>query len=102
YYELKARLFALDNTNQPNSLIRNEKLAKKSSTNISEEALYQQYICERGNKYRQLIPYSTISLTISSILKDAGRPLSNKEIYKLLISDHKLNISYKNLTHNIL
>lgn len=77
-------------------------MAKKSSTNISEEALYQQYICERGNKYRQLIPYSTISLTISSILKDAGRPLSNKEIYKLLISDHKLNISYKNLTHNIL
>ncbi|MCB6531465.1 hypothetical protein LI192_19085 [Enterococcus avium] len=102
YYELKAKLFSLDNTNQPNSLIRNEKLAKKSSSNISEEALYQQYICERENKHRQLIAYSTISLTISSILKDAGRPLSNKEIYKLLISDHKLNISYKNLTHNIL
>lgn len=101
YYELKAKLFALDNANQLNSLIRNEKL-KKNNTTISEEALYQQYIYERGNKHRQLIAYSTISLTISSILKDAGRPLSNKEIYKLLTNNHKLNISYKNLTHNIL
>ncbi|MFD1899191.1 hypothetical protein GQR36_01910 [Enterococcus termitis] len=48
------------------------------------------------------VPYSIISLKIASLLKDAGRPLSNKEIYELIMSKDQLSLTYKNLTMNIL
>lgn len=102
YYELKSRLFTLDSMESHENSNKNKDFARKSSATISKEAQHQLYISERTNKNKQSIVYSTISLTIASILKGAGRPLSNKEIFKILTNDHGLSISYENLTHNIL
>lgn len=102
YYELKARLFSIDNIDSLKSSKKIDTIVKKPEMTLSKEMEYQQYVNDRAKKNRQLIAYSTISLTIASILKDAGRPLSNKEIFSILTNNHKLNISYKNLTHNIL
>lgn len=102
YYELKSRLFTLDSMESHENSNKNKDFARKSSATISKEAQHQLYISERTNKNKQSIAYSTISLTIASILKGTGRPLSNKEIFKILTNDHGLSISYENLTHNIL
>lgn len=48
------------------------------------------------------VPYSIISLKIASLLKEAGRPISNKELYELITKDQRFVFTYKNLTMNVL
>lgn len=81
YYELKSHLFTLDSIESPRNSNKNKDFARKSSATISKEAQHQLYINERVNINKQSIAYSTISLTIASILKSTDRPLSNKEIF---------------------
>lgn len=50
------------------------------STMLKKEAEYQRYMLSRKGNLNGRVPYSIISLKIASLLKDAGRPLSNKEI----------------------
>jgi hypothetical protein len=101
YFQLKERLSLLD---EPTKSKRSEKvdiLTTKSKKNIvNKESEYQQYMLSK--KSSSSIPYQKIALTIASILKGSGRPLSNKEIYNILINENQIQIGYKNLTMNIL
>ncbi|MGM0167094.1 hypothetical protein IGI39_002074 [Enterococcus sp. AZ135] len=72
------------------------------STMLKREAEYQRYMLSKKENLNGRVPYSIISLKIASLLKDAGRPLSNKEIYELIMSKDQLSLTYKNLTMNIL
>ncbi|HFD1634322.1 TPA: hypothetical protein QFF48_000555 [Enterococcus faecium] len=53
-------------------------------------------------KKNQFSSYQETSLTIASILKEAGTPLSNKEILQRFIEKKGSIISSQNLTCNIL
>ncbi|ELY8226743.1 hypothetical protein SOQ11_002414 [Enterococcus faecalis] len=103
YYELKYRLDLIDHSKRKVEIIENKthKIERKQS-NLKNENEYQQYMLSKKKKQTKTIPYQIIGLSISSILKEADRPLSNKEIYTLLRASNELEVSYKNLTINIL
>ena len=46
--------------------------------------------------------FERISSVIVEIVKQSNTPISNKEIYRKMIEDFQINISYSNLTCNIL
>lgn len=46
--------------------------------------------------------YHEVSTKISSILKEAGVPLSNKQIQEQLLNKYNINLKLANLTKNIL
>ncbi|MGO2963368.1 MAG: hypothetical protein ACTIDE_12250 [Carnobacterium maltaromaticum] len=103
YHDLKERLTLLD---QSNFKIEPEKLAdfkaKEKKDDFKKESEYQRYILSKNSYRSKMISYQTIGLTISSLLKEAGRPLSNKEIYSRLNETNEIEVNYKNLTMNIL
>jgi hypothetical protein len=93
YNELKNRLVFLDSvdtTKQQSSKIPPTEIENQKYMLAKKEGL-------KGNQ-----SYHKIRFTIASILKEAGIPLSNKEIYKRLTEEHQISISYSNFTHNIL
>lgn len=101
YMQFKERLSLFDES------VSSKKIERTSISNMSredkklnKESNYQQYMISK--KSSNNIPYQKIALTISSILKGSGRPLSNKEIYNILIDEKQIQIGYKNLTMNIL
>lgn len=100
YFEMKKRLITLNTELEPKIQKISEKRTKIK--NFKAETEYQTYISERKKKGVQTLSYSIISLKIAAILKEADRPLANKEIFFQLTENYKINISYKNLTHNIL
>lgn len=103
YHDLKERLTLLDQSNFKNEP---EKLAnfkaKEKKADFKKESEYQRYILSKNSYRSKIISYQTIGLTISSLLKEAGRPLSNKEIYNRLNETNEIEVNYKNLTMNIL
>jgi hypothetical protein len=99
YFDLKERLEKLDS--QPME-IKSSLIIQDNTKKLSSEIEYQKYMAERGQMKNRSISYSDISLKIASILKEAGRPLSGKEIFTLLNEKQTSNLSYENLTHNIL
>lgn len=102
YFQLKERLSLLDKSVNSKEIEKDNTLKEKREGNntLNKESNYQQYILSK--KTSTNIPYQKIALTISSILKGSGRPLSNKEIYNILANEKKIHIGYKNLTMNIL
>lgn len=101
YFHLKERLSSLDKLVDCKEIKNTDTLMVKREGNIlSKESDYQQYILSK--KSSKNIPYQKIALTISSILKGSGRPLSNKEIHTILKNENRIQIGYKNLTMNIL
>ncbi|WP_195478112.1 hypothetical protein [Enterococcus faecalis] len=84
-------------------LDRMTKLEKQSrSSKLMEESEYQKYMMSKKEKTSGRVPYSIISLKIVSLLKEASRPISNKELYELITKDQRFIFTYKNLTMNIL
>lgn len=101
YFKLKERLYLLDKSiNCKESEKGNTLKVKREESILNKESNYQQYILSK--KSSNSIPYQKIALTISSILKGSGRPLSNKEIHTILTNENQIQIGYKNLTMNIL
>lgn len=101
YFKLKERLYLLDKSiNCKESEKGNTLKVKREESILNKESNYQQYI--HSKKSSNSIPYQKIALTISSILKGSGRPLSNKEIHTILTNENQIQIGYKNLTMNIL
>lgn len=103
YHDLKERLTLLDHSNFK---MESEKLGdfkgKEKKDDFKKESEYQRYILSKNSYRSKIISYQTIGLTISSLLKEAGRPLSNKEIYHRLNETNEIEVNYKNLTMNIL
>jgi len=101
YFQLKERLLLLDEptTNKGSEKV-NMPTTKRKKNIVNKENEYQQYMLSK--KSSSSITYQKIALTIASILKGFGRPLSNKEIYNILINENQIQIGYKNLTMNIL
>lgn len=103
YHDLKERLTLLV---QSKFKMEPEKLAdfkaKEKKDDFKKESEYQRYILSKNSYRSKMISYQTIGLTISSLLKEAGRPLSNKEIYSRLNETNEIEVNYKNLTMNIL
>lgn len=97
YNELKDRLCNLDSEKDMSYLIK-----KNSSKIPKSEIENQKYLLAKKEGIKRNQSYQKISLTIASILKEAGVPLSNKEIYRILTEEHQVAISYPNLTSNIL
>ena len=97
YNELKDRLSKLDI-----ELGINYSLKRNSSKIPKSEIENQKYLLAKKEGIKRNQSYQKISLTIASILKEAGVPLANKEIYRILTEEHQLTISYPNLTNNIL
>jgi len=101
YFQLKERLSLLDKSVNCKEIERGNTMKVNREGNIlNKESNYQQYILSK--KSSNSIPYQKVALTISSILKGSGRPLSNKEIHTILTNKNKIQIGYKNLTMNIL
>ncbi|EDN7353297.1 hypothetical protein F3286_11770 [Listeria monocytogenes] len=101
YFQLKERLLLLDEQIKDKELMEtNVPDIKREASILNKESNYQQYILSK--KLSSNIPYQKIALTISSILKGADCPLSNKEIHNILINENQIQIGYKNLTMNIL
>lgn len=69
---------------------------------LTKDVEYQKYMASKKDNMSGRISYSIISLKIASLLKEAGRPLSNKDIYEILTTTHTPNLTYNNLTMNIL
>lgn len=97
YNELKDRLRNLD-VEQDLDYSMQKNFSKIPKSEIEN----QKYLLAKKEGIKQNQSYQKISLTIASILKEAGVPLSNKEIYRILTEEHQLKISYPNLTSNIL
>ncbi|MBO0422312.1 hypothetical protein [Enterococcus plantarum] len=97
YNELKDRLRNLDVEQDLDYSIK-KNISKIPKSDIEN----QKYLLAKKEGIKQNQSYQKISLTIASILKEAGVPLSNKEIYRILTEEHQLKISYPNLTSNIL
>lgn len=103
YYDLKERLTLLDHSKSKIESVKVEDFKNEKKTdNIKKESEYQQYMLSKKSNQSKSIPYQIIGLSISSILKGAGRPLSNKEIYTILRDSNEIEVNYKNLTMNIL
>ncbi|EQA3584203.1 hypothetical protein ACX1Q8_002094 [Enterococcus faecalis] len=103
YYELKERLDILDNSKIEGESIQNNLVEiETNKTKLKKESDYYIYMLSKKTSQSKNVPYQVIGLTISSILKGAGRPLSNKEIYTILSESNEIYVSYNNLTMNIL
>lgn len=103
YYELKERLDLLNQSKfKINTTVDKTLKVEKKQTIFKKESEYQRYMISKKSDKSKSIPYQVIGLTISSILKEAGRPLSNKEIYTILGDSSEIQVNYKNLTMNIL
>ncbi|MBF2397076.1 hypothetical protein [Listeria seeligeri] len=103
YHDLKERLTLLDHSNfkmEPEKL--GDFKSKEKKDDFKKESEYQRYILSKNSYRSKIISYQTIGLTISSLLKEAGRPLSNREIYNRLNETNEIEVNYKNLTMNIL
>ncbi|EOL42971.1 hypothetical protein RV11_GL003210 [Enterococcus phoeniculicola] len=94
YFELKQQLNGIKEQQEK----RTEPAEKTTRNRLAKESEYQQYMIEKNTTNSAVASYDHLSLKIASLLKEAGTPLSNKHIFDLL----EMNISYKNLTHNIL
>lgn len=97
YYELKQQLDGLGN--------RTDLLASKEHKTISvleKEKIRDSDYFHRNNKISHHISFDRISKNILSILKESPVPLSNKQIAEKLTTGYELNVSYSNLTSNIL
>lgn len=97
YNALKDRLFNLDF-----ELDKDYMMKQKSAKIPKSEIENQRYLLAKKEGIKRNQSYQKISLTIALILKEAGVPLANKEIYRILTEEHHLTISYPNLTNNIL
>ncbi|EAA0094067.1 hypothetical protein IGL98_001257 [Enterococcus sp. DIV0840] len=103
YYELKERLDLIDHSKFRIEPTKDQTLrSKEKQTIFKKESEYQRYMLSKKSNQSKSVPYQIIGLTISSILKEAGRPLSNKEIYTILNDSSEIKVNYKNLTMNIL
>jgi hypothetical protein len=102
YFELKERLAQLDSTWKSKDKAKAMQLNPKDKKRFLQDIEYQKYMMNKGQSAHPYLPYSIISLKIAAILKEAGRPLSNKELFVTLTEAQQFAISYKNLTHNIL
>lgn len=103
YDELKERLDLIDHSKFRIEPTKDKTLrGKEKQTIFKKESEYQRYMISKKSNQSKSVPYQIIGLTISSILKEAGRPLSNKEIYTILNDSSEIEVNYKNLTMNIL
>lgn len=96
YEELKDHAFEESKFNQQAESIN---IAKENKI-FAKEIENQKYLSERKVS-RTGYDYMTISLTIASLLKESGRPLSSKEIHEDL-SKKGYVLTRSNLTNNIL
>ncbi|HBI6482364.1 TPA: hypothetical protein K8H53_001671 [Listeria monocytogenes] len=97
YYELKQQLDDLDNSND--LLVKKE---HKPMSVLEKEKIRDSDYFHRNNKSFHHKSFDRMSKNILSILKGSPIPLSNKQIAEKLITEYELNVSYSNLTSNIL
>lgn len=95
YYDLKQRLEKLKENAENN--IENSPPKKR----FSKEIEVQKYFAGKtGIKHSNC--YHDIALKIASCLKECDTPIATHKLYKVLKEKYNLNISYNNLTSNIL
>ncbi|EIB6116796.1 hypothetical protein K9D10_001723 [Enterococcus faecalis] len=97
YYELKQQL---DDLGDSNDLLVNKE--NKPISVLEKEKIRDRDYFHRNNKISHHISFDRMSKNILSILKESPVPLSNKQIAEKLTTEYELNVSYSNLTSNIL
>lgn len=75
---------------------------QKPDNKFSKEIELQKYMMDKKRTSHFSTSYSIISLKLASILKEAGRPLSSKQLFTIATEKYQLTISYRNLVNNIL
>ncbi|HFP6581204.1 TPA: hypothetical protein ACHJYD_001987 [Enterococcus faecalis] len=101
YYFLKERLKSLDTSQELNHSNEQVLFSRNNQSNsMKQEIEYQKY--KLTSKKNTTIPYDKISIIICSLLKESGTPLNTKQIYHILTQNYSFNLSYQNLTNNIL
>lgn len=98
YEELKQRLELL-NAKEQTHVPFNERAT--NSVLEREKIRNQDYLFSK-NKTQHHVPFNRVSKNILAILKQSPVPLSNKQLLEKLNTEYDVNISYKNLTCNIL
>lgn len=98
YFDLKEKLANLEKTNS-NFVSTPENVRE---TTLSKDVENQKYILSKKRYKQSSIPYQDIAIKIASILKEAGQPVSTKEIYDVLKDNYNYSLSYNNLVSNIL
>lgn len=81
-------------------LLLKEQLVNKKSK-CTQERVHEEYI-KQNNQNRYKNNYDIIALHISSFLKESGVPINSKTIYKYLVEEKHVSISYNNLQNNYL
>lgn len=97
YYELKQQLDALGNSNELSVNKEHKPMSELEKDKIRDSDYFY-----RNNKTAHHISFDHISKNILSVLKESPVPLSNKRIAEKIITEYELNVSYSNLTSNIL
>ncbi len=100
YFALKERLNELDCTSKFNQEIHSSQ--KQQRDQLKREHELQSYYANRNEADKHHRSYQDYGVTIASILKEAGKPLSNKQLYETLIASAEIYPTYQNFAHNIL
>lgn len=95
YFNLKQDLEKLNSDVHPRCMTKSTVIVNKK--NIKE---VRNKNIPRNS--RVIHSFERISSVIVEIVKQSNTPISNKEIYRKMIEDFQINISYSNLTCNIL
>lgn len=99
YWEWKLRL---DKLEEMQSDCKKSLGWKDERIDFHADKEIQSYYLERKSADRQHRSHKDYGLTIASILKEAGRPLSTKELYQCLTNQLEKCPSYSKFTNNIL
>jgi len=96
YYKRKQKLDELNNV----SILEPMDTMNRQTMDLKKESEYKRY---RSTQIKtNKISYQEVSLTIASILKEAGKPLKNQEILEQTIEAKGSMMTIRNLTCNIL
>lgn len=101
YYDLKEYLIHLENDTVSQGCIERCSVDKKQ-VNLQSEKELQSYFIQRKVTDNHQRSYKDYGFIIASILKEAGKPLSNKQLYKALIKTNERFPDYRNFVNNIL
>lgn len=103
YYELKEYLIYLENGKTCENILETvPQVLEKKRVDLQSEKELQDYFTQRkvtDNYHRSYRDYGFI---IASILKESGKPLSNRQLYEALTEKTDVFPDYRNFVNNIL
>lgn len=103
YFDLKDQLNKMNSpTIKENNLEERPRSDDSLSTKFKREKEIQEANYFRKNRTAHQVPFERIANNIVCVLKQSPVPLSNKELISRLTSEFEMEVSYSNLTCNIL